>query len=113
MNLIKLEFHHGALYIRQGLRSTVTRFPFPDHLNAIAEHKEVALAHNSCTTASALLVRPTSKLLSGKATHGIALALFLPCCSQEFPEEYTAKAISRELLVTMKYPSKRLGVNQG
>jgi hypothetical protein len=77
VGLLKVELRDGALKLHQKPRSLSTlksRSLFPDHLTSTREHKEAALAHNSCTTAMALLGRLTRKLLQGQGatcTHGL------------------------------------------
>ncbi|RYP59344.1 hypothetical protein DL771_010909 [Monosporascus sp. 5C6A] len=66
IDLTKIEFQDGVLYLYQNQRSVTARSrrgPFPSHLTTNIEHKEAALANNQCTTAMALLGRLTRKLL--------------------------------------------------
>lgn len=66
VELTGVHYKDGVLLLHQNQRSITTRIkrgPFPNHLVANAQHKEAILAHNSCTTAMALLGRMTRKLL--------------------------------------------------
>lgn len=70
MELIKLEFRDGTLFIHQKMRDIedrAKRGPFPSGATDNAEHKEAALLHSQCTMAMSLLCPLTRKLLSGKA----------------------------------------------
>lgn len=62
-NLTGVHYEGGVLWLHQKSRLAGSRCPFPNHLIANAQHKEAALAHNSCTTAMSLLGRLTRKLL--------------------------------------------------
>lgn len=69
MDLTKIQFQDGVLYLHQNQRSITTRSKrglFPVHLTTNIDHKEAALANNQCTTAMALLGRLTRKLLQGE-----------------------------------------------
>lgn len=68
LDLTKVEFRNGVLYMHQTPGARSGRFPFPNHLVTNPEHREAALANNQCTTAMALLGRLTRKLLSGRAS---------------------------------------------
>lgn len=66
VDLTGVHYENGVLLLHQNQRSISTRAkqgPFPNHLVANTQHKEAVLAHNSCTTAMALLGRLTRKLL--------------------------------------------------
>lgn len=66
IDLTGVHYEGGVLWLHQNLRLASTRCkrgPFPNHLVANPQHKEAVLAHNSCTTAMALLGRLTRKLL--------------------------------------------------
>lgn len=66
VDLTGVHYKNGVLLLHQNQRSISTRAkrgPFPNHLVANTQHKEAVLAHNSCTTAMALLGRLTRKLL--------------------------------------------------
>ena len=69
IDLTKIEFRDGVLYLHQDQRPITTpskRGLFPAHLTTNIDYKEAALANNQCTTAMALLGRLTRKLLEGK-----------------------------------------------
>lgn len=69
IDLTKVKYEDGVLLLHQKQRPYNTRCkrgPFPNHLVANVQHKEAILAHNSCTTAIALLGRLTRKLLKGE-----------------------------------------------
>ena len=69
IDLTKIEFRDGVLYLHQDQRPITTpskRGLFPAYLTTNIDYKEAALANNQCTTAMALLGRLTRKLLEGK-----------------------------------------------
>lgn len=69
IDLTSVKYEDGVLWLHQKQRSISTRCkrgPFPNHLVDNVQHKEAILAHNSCTTAMALLGRLTRKLLKGQ-----------------------------------------------
>ncbi|KAK4158408.1 hypothetical protein C8A00DRAFT_39382 [Chaetomidium leptoderma] len=68
LDLTKIEFRDGILYLHQKPTVRRKRCIFPSHLVNNPEHREAALANNQCTTAIALLGRLTRKLLSGVAS---------------------------------------------
>ncbi|KAF5650131.1 zinc finger MYND-type [Fusarium tjaetaba] len=68
IDLTKIEAKDGMLYLYQNQRSVTSRVKwgsFPDHLTSNVQHREAALTINQCTLATALLSRPTKKLLTG------------------------------------------------
>ncbi|CAG8979630.1 hypothetical protein HYALB_00011993 [Hymenoscyphus albidus] len=68
LHLTKIELKNGVLCLHQKLRASTARAEralFPTHLTTNPEHKEAALAKNSCTTATALLSSLTRNLLEG------------------------------------------------
>lgn len=69
IDLTSVKYEDGVLWLQQKRRSISIRCkrgPFPNHLVDSVQHKEAILAHNSCTTAMALLGRLTRKLLKGE-----------------------------------------------
>ena len=69
VDLTKIQFQDGVLYLHQNQRSITARSKqglFPAHLTTNLDYKEAALANNQCTTAMALLGRLTQKLLEGE-----------------------------------------------
>lgn len=74
IDLTKVVLEDGILCLYQNRRSLTAqakRGPFPSHITSSIEYKEAALAHNSCTTAMALLGRLTRKLLAGETIRKI------------------------------------------
>lgn len=72
IDLTKVDFEGGTLRLFQKQRPITAqsnRGPFPSHLVANNKYKEAVLAHNSCTTAMALLGRLTRKLLQREYEH--------------------------------------------
>lgn len=69
IDLTGVHYEGGVLWLHQNRRLASTRAkrgPFPNHLVANSQHKEAALAHNSCTTAMALLSQLTRTLLQSE-----------------------------------------------
>jgi hypothetical protein len=69
IDLTKIEAKDEMLYLYQNQRAVTSRVKwgsFPDHLTSNVQHREAALTINQCTTATALLSRLTSKLLTGE-----------------------------------------------
>ena len=69
IDLTKIEFKDGVLYLHQNRRPITARSKrglFPGHLTTNINYKEAALAIHQCTTAMALLGRLTRNLLEGK-----------------------------------------------
>jgi hypothetical protein len=69
IDLTKIDFHDGILYLHRNLRPPTTparRGLFPSHLSSNIEHKQAALVINQCTAAMALLGRLARKLLLGE-----------------------------------------------
>lgn len=69
IDLTRVHYEGRVLWLHQNQRSISTparRGSFASHLVADIKHKEAVLAHNSCTTAMALLGRLTRKLLQGE-----------------------------------------------
>ncbi|CAI7643443.1 unnamed protein product [Penicillium crustosum] len=68
VDLTKIEYRDGALYLHQSQRSVSSqskRGPFPNHLTDNIDHKEAALVKSQSTAATALLGPLTRKLLGG------------------------------------------------
>ncbi|KAK7747096.1 hypothetical protein SLS62_009252 [Diatrype stigma] len=68
VDLTKIEFRDGILYLHQKLHHATSRGyrgPFPAHITTDNEHKEAALANNQCTASMAILSRLTWKALAG------------------------------------------------
>lgn len=69
VDLTKIEYRDGVLYLHQSQRSVSSqskRGPFPNHLTDNIDHKEAALVKSQSTAATALLGPLTRKLLGGK-----------------------------------------------
>lgn len=69
VDLTKIEYRDGVLYLHQNQRSVSSqskRGPFPNHMTDNIEHKEAALVKSQSTAATALLGPLTRKLLRGK-----------------------------------------------
>ncbi|KAJ5616054.1 hypothetical protein N7537_001168 [Penicillium hordei] len=68
VDLTKIEYRDGVLYLHQNQRSVSSqskRGPFPYHITDNLEHKEAALVKSQSTAAIALLGPLTRKLLRG------------------------------------------------
>lgn len=79
MELIKLEFRDGTLFIHQKMRdieARAKRGPFPSDATDNVQHKEAALLNSQCTMAMSLLCPLTRKLLSSKTSSVFHLGRF-------------------------------------
>ncbi|KAJ5960290.1 uncharacterized protein N7479_007440 [Penicillium vulpinum] len=68
VDLTKIEYRDGVLYLHQNQRSVSSqskRGPFPNHMTDNIKHKEAALVKSQSTAAIALLGPLTRKLLRG------------------------------------------------
>jgi hypothetical protein len=76
LDIERIEFREGVLFLHLGSKQNRPGTQFPDNLTTKAEYKEAALANNQCTLVMALLGPLARQLLAGNTTKGFVSTAF-------------------------------------